>query len=64
MWSIWQKKFHKIIDKYKDLENKGLLWEIIKTEIRQFTITFSKTKAKNAETKKNSIIKKLKGCKI
>lgn len=57
-------KIPQIVDNYKDLENKGLLWEMVKMEIRHFTITFSKTKGKNAETKKNSTIKKLKGCKI
>jgi hypothetical protein len=32
--------------KYEELENKGLLWGIIKMEIRSSTICYSKTKAK------------------
>ena len=58
-------KIPQFIDKYKDLEDKGLLWEMVKIERRSFRITFTKTKAKkNAETKKNSSLKKLKDCKI
>ena len=54
------------IDKYKDVEDKGLLWEMVKMEIRSFTITFDslRRKQKNAEIKKNSSLKKLKDCKI
>ena len=50
-------KIPQFIDKYKDLEDKGLLWEMVKMEIRSFTITFTKTEAKNAETKKNSSLR-------
>ena len=34
------------IDKYCNLHDKGLFWEIIKMEIRASTITFAKDKAK------------------
>lgn len=57
-------KIPQFIGKYKDLKDKGLLWETVKMEIRSFTSTFSKTKEKHAETKKNSSLKKLKVCKI
>ena len=34
------------MEKYKEVEDKGLLWEMVKMEIRSLTITFSKTKAR------------------
>jgi len=34
------------VTKYLELEDKGLLWEMIKTEIRATTIIFTKRKAK------------------
>ena len=43
------KKIPQFIDRYKDLEDKGLLWEMIKMEIRSFTITFTKTKGKKMQ---------------
>jgi len=33
--------------KHQGTEEKGLFWEMIKMEIRAFTIKFSKEKAKN-----------------
>jgi hypothetical protein len=39
------------LEKYKDTTDKGLLWDLIKMEIRSSTICFSKTKAK--ETRLN-----------
>jgi exonuclease III len=39
------------LEKYKDLEDKGLKWDLIKMEIRSSTICFSKNKAK--ETRDN-----------
>ena len=38
------KTYPEILEKYKDLQNKRLLWEMIKMEIRAFTITYSKKK--------------------
>ena len=60
------KTIPQFIDKYKDVEDKGLLWEMVKMEIRSFTITFDslRRKQKNVEIKKNSSLKKLKDCKI
>ena len=34
------------MNKYQDLEDHGLLWELIKMEIRAFTISYSKQIAK------------------
>ena len=38
-------------DKYADLDDLGLKWDLIKMEIRAFTIKFSKIKAKNKKNK-------------
>ena len=38
-------KISHFINKYQDLEDHGLLWELIKMEIRAFTIRYSKQKA-------------------
>jgi len=39
-------KIPHFIHKYQDLEYNRLLWELIKMEIRAFTISYSKHKAK------------------
>ena len=36
--------YPQILEKYKDVENKQLLWELIKMEIRSKTISYSKSK--------------------
>ena len=41
--------YPEILEKYKDLENKRLLWEMIKMEIRAFTISYSKKKRREAK---------------
>jgi len=33
-------------DKYKDVEDRGLQWDLLKMEIRGFTVMYSKSKAK------------------
>jgi exonuclease III len=43
--------FSNSLEKYKDIEDKGLLWDLLKMEIRSSTICFSKNKAK--ETRLN-----------
>ena len=48
-----------IENKYKDVENKQLLWELIKMEIRAETISYSKTKRVNMETREIAIQLKL-----
>ena len=45
------------IDKYKDVEDKVLLWEMVKMEIRSFTITFTKTKAKKCRDQEKFLTK-------
>ena len=45
--------YPEILEKYEDLENKRLLWEMIKMEIRASTITYSKKKRR--ETKQREI---------
>jgi hypothetical protein len=39
------------IDKYKDINDKGMAWDLIKMEIRSTTICFSKDKAKETRQK-------------
>lgn len=39
-------KIPHFINKYQDLKDNGLLWELIKMEIRAFPISYSKQKAK------------------
>ena len=39
-------KISLFIEKHKDVEDKGLQWEMIKIEIRMFKIYYSKQKAK------------------
>ena len=34
------------VEKYKEVEDKGLFWELVKMEIRGLTVRFSKLKAK------------------
>ena len=48
-----------IEDKYQDVENKQLLWELIKMEIRAKTIGYSKTKRLNMKTREVAIQLKL-----
>ena len=45
--------------KYQDVENKQLLWELIKMEIRAETIRYSKTKRFNMKTREIAIQLKL-----
>ena len=42
-------------DKYKDVEDRGLQWKLLKMEIKRFTVMYSKSKAKARKKK----IKKL-----
>ena len=48
-----------IENKYQDVENKQLLWELIKMEIRAETIRYSKTKRFNMKTREIAIQLKL-----
>ena len=42
-----KKTYNESMEKYKELEDKGIKWDLIKMEIRSTTICYSKTKAKN-----------------
>ena len=44
------------IEKYKQVEDKGLLWEMIKMEIRMFTIYYSKQKAKKQKNYEQKLL--------
>ena len=45
--------YPQILEKYKDVENKQLLWELIKMEIRSKTISYSK--GKRCELRKREV---------
>ena len=45
-------------EKYKEIQDLGLKWDLIKMEIRGFTLQYSKRKAKNPETRRNIYTKK------
>ena len=45
------------IEKYKNIEDKRLLWEMIKMEIRMFTTSYSKQKAKNIRNLEKNLSK-------
>ena len=40
------RKIPQFIERYEYLDDKGLQWEMVKIEIRSFTISFAKIKAK------------------
>ena len=40
------RKIPQFIESYEYLDDKGLLWEMVKMEIRSFTISFAKMKVK------------------
>ena len=46
--------YHRTLEKYKDVESKQLLWELVKMELPAKTISYSKKK--RAEVKKRGII--------
>ena len=45
------RKIPRFIESYEYLDDKGLLWEMVKMEIRSFTISFAKMKAKKRKGK-------------
>lgn len=49
----YKAKFH-FINKYQDLEDKGLLWELVKMEIRAFTFNYSKQNARTLSGRSNT----------
>ena len=52
-------KIPHFINKYQDLEDHGLLWKLIKMEIRAFTISYSKQKAKTKKDYEEDLIQKV-----
>ena len=48
-----------IINKYQEIRDKRLLWELIKMEIRSLTIPYSKNKARQNRTAEFNILKRL-----
>ena len=47
------------IEKYRDVEDLGLKWDLVKMEIRGFTVKFSKTKARKRRDDESSLQKKI-----
>ena len=43
------RKIPQFIESYEYLDDKGLLWEMVKMEIRSFTISFANMKAKKCK---------------
>ena len=48
-----------ILRKYADVNDKQLLWELIKMEIRSETMRYSKRKSKESKTRENAIQRKI-----
>ena len=46
------------ISHYQDVVDKGLLWELVKMEIRAYTINFSKQRAKQQKNVEAELVKK------
>ena len=44
--ALLRSKIPEFVEKYKEVEDKGLFWEMDKMEIRGLTVRFSKLKAK------------------
>ena len=44
--ALLRSKIPEFIEKYKEVEDKGLFWEMVKMEIRGLTVRFSKLKVK------------------
>ena len=51
-------KIPSFIEQYQEVSDKGLLWDLIKMEIRAFTINFSKQKAKRQRDYESELVKK------
>ena len=47
------------IDKYCNLNDEGLFWEMIKMEIRAATIIFAKNKAKQKRNEEKDLLMRL-----
>jgi exonuclease III len=60
--SYMNNRIDEMIDKHKDIENEGLKWDIIKMEIRQSTVCFSKKLAHENKEHINEVI--LENCRL
>ena len=47
------------IEKYRDVSDLGLKWDVIKMEIRSFTVQYSKRKASSEKDKEKQLLIKL-----
>ena len=47
------------IEKYRDVSDLGLKWNVIKMEIRSFTVQYSKRKVRSEKDKENQLLIKL-----
>ena len=51
----WLREFKEVVD-------KRVLWDLLKYKIRQLTINYSKTKARNRRAKESKLEKKSRDC--
>ena len=47
-----------IIEKYRDVSDLGLKWDVIKMEIRSFTVQYSKRKARSEKGQRKTATNK------
>ena len=47
------------IEKYRDVSDLGLKWDVIKMEIKSFTVQYSKRKARSEKDKEKQLLIKL-----
>ena len=52
-------KIPEIEKKYNQVDDKGLYWEMIKMEIRAFTVAFSKKKAKQKRDEESTLLSEI-----
>ena len=54
-----KENYPSIINKYREVHDKRLFWELIKMEIRSLTIPYSKNKARQNRLKESNILKRI-----
>ena len=55
-------EFANWLEEFKEVQDKRVLWDLIKYQIRQLTIRYSKTKARERRAKLQNLEKDLKEC--
>ena len=50
------------LEEFKDVADKLVLWDLLKYKIRQLTVSYSKTKARNRRAKRNELEEKIQNC--